>query len=186
MCGFVVPLLVGFGFNLASAFTSYYSRRWGERGGSRVTFALRVVLGMPLWILGLALAMRAQSNLLFGPSSSLEGLAWAGIVAGTLPMLLGLRELGGTAALPSVGDTLMERGIYGLVRHPIYAGMLLEFLGMALLRPTLAVLLACGLGLAWVVVQARLEEEDLLDRLPQYAAYRRRVPPFFPRIGSGR
>ena len=185
MYGFLVPLLVGFGFNLASTFTTAHSRRWGERAGRRLTFALRVLLGMPLWILGLILAIRASSAPLLGPYPALEILAWFLVAAGVFPMTLGLAALGSVAAMPSVRSPLIHLGAYAHVRHPIYAGMLLEFLGIGLQRTSPEALLACSLGLAWIVAQARLEERDLLERLPSYRDYLARVPAFFPRIPPG-
>jgi protein-S-isoprenylcysteine O-methyltransferase Ste14 len=48
--------------------------------------------------------------------------------------------------------------------------------GLALLRPTLAVVLACSLRFAWLIVQARLEEVDLVQCLPVYREYMEEVP----------
>jgi protein-S-isoprenylcysteine O-methyltransferase Ste14 len=73
-------------------------------------------------------------------------------------------------------------GLYGQLRHPIYAGGLLIFIGLALLKPTLTVALACMLGFGWLVIQARLEEADLIQRLPAYHEYMRHVPGFVPRL----
>jgi protein-S-isoprenylcysteine O-methyltransferase Ste14 len=58
--------------------------------------------------------------------------------------------------------------------------MFLEFAGLLLLSPTRVVGLACILGLAWGLLQARLEEIDLVKRLPAYVEYMQRVPRFVP------
>jgi protein-S-isoprenylcysteine O-methyltransferase Ste14 len=58
--------------------------------------------------------------------------------------------------------------------------MFLGFAGLALLRPTATVVLACTLGVVWLIVQARLEELDLVQRLPAYREYMQQVPRFFP------
>jgi protein-S-isoprenylcysteine O-methyltransferase Ste14 len=61
--------------------------------------------------------------------------------------------------------------------------MLLVFVGLALLRPTLALVLASAIGALWLVlVQAKLEELDLVQRLPAYRAYMAEVPRFIPRL----
>jgi hypothetical protein len=52
---FLIPLLLGFGLNSASAFTAAYSRCWGERGGRLASLLLRNVFGIPVWVIGLAL-----------------------------------------------------------------------------------------------------------------------------------
>jgi len=67
---FLISLLLGFALNSASAFTAAYSRRWGEWRGQLASVLLRDVLGMPMWVVGLALAMRTPSPMLFisGPA----------------------------------------------------------------------------------------------------------------------
>lgn len=58
----------------------------------------------------------------------------------------------------------------------------LEFFGLLIIRPTQVIALACVLGIIWVLIQTRLEELDLLQRLPVYREYMRRVPRFVPRF----
>ena len=70
---------------------------------------------------------------------------------------------------------------YKWVRHPIYAGVLLMLPGLVLLRPTLTVLIASVATVIWVFIQARLEEMDLIQRIPEYKDYMREVPRFIPR-----
>jgi hypothetical protein len=49
---FLVPLLLGFAFTGASAFTAAYSRRFSERSGMIISALLCNLLGIPLWIIG--------------------------------------------------------------------------------------------------------------------------------------
>ena len=175
-------MLLGFGSDWASAFTTAYSRRWGDRGGGAITFVLRMITGIPLWFLGLVLALAAPASMLAVPGLAFEIPAWVLIVGGCLPMLFGLLALRFSAGLPSNRDALVVHGIYARIRHPIYFGMLLEFLGLALLNPKPTALLASALGLVWVYGQARLEELDLVQRIPAYREYMRRVPCFLPRL----
>ncbi|OGO63199.1 MAG: hypothetical protein A2029_10710 [Chloroflexi bacterium RBG_19FT_COMBO_47_9] len=86
------------------------------------------------------------------------------------------------AVAPSVQDTLVTEGVYAYIRHPLYSGMILELTGLFLVIPTHTVLVACVLGLIWVMVQARLEEMDLAQRLPAYNEYIQRVPRFLPNV----
>jgi protein-S-isoprenylcysteine O-methyltransferase Ste14 len=74
------------------------------------------------------------------------------------------------------------QGLYTYIRHPLYSGMILELTGLFLWIPTLSVLVACILGVVWVMLQARLEEMDLVERLPAYKDYMQRVPHFMPRL----
>jgi len=179
---FLIPLLAGFVFNAASAFTAAFCKRWGERRGQVVTALLRNVLGIPLWVVGLGLAVRARSPALFTTSAPLEAVGWLLLALGGVVQLLALAALRRRAALPSTCDTLVQHGTYAYLRHPIYAGLLLEFAAIVLVKPSQTVGLACALGVGWVLIQARLEELDLLQRLPPYREYMTRVPRFLPRL----
>jgi protein-S-isoprenylcysteine O-methyltransferase Ste14 len=183
---FLIPLVLGFALGAASAFTTAFSRRWGERRGQQITFVLRNVLGIPLWVVGLGLAVRTRSPVVFSSTPVAEVLGWLLLAGGSAIQILALLALRWRAAAPSTQDSLVEHGPYGHIRHPIYAGLLLEFAGLVLVRPTRAAGLACVIGVAWVHIQARCEERDLLQRLPAYREYMKRVPRFLPRIWAKR
>jgi protein-S-isoprenylcysteine O-methyltransferase Ste14 len=76
---------------------------------------------------------------------------------------------------------LVTGGLFGRMRHPIYAGMLLVTLGMAgVTGDLLSTAVAAG---AWVgiPVQARLEEDFLLSRHgDEYRTYQARTGRFWP------
>jgi len=179
---FLVPLVLGFALDAASAFTAGFSRRWGERRGQQVTFILRNVFGIPLWVVGLGLAVRTRSLAVFSVTPVAEVVGWLLLAGGSAIQVFALFALRSRAAMPSTRDTLVEQGLYAHIRHPIYAAILLEFAGLVLLKPTQAVALACAIGFGWVLVQARCEEKDLLQRLPAYREYMTRVPRFLPRV----
>ncbi len=174
---FLLPLLIGFVLAGASAFTATYSRRWGGRGGRVTTSLLRNVLGIPLYFYGLVLAWRAGSTLLFNSGAVGQGLGWLLIVAGSVPVIVGHWQLGMRTHMP---DTLKDNGLYAYVRHPIYAGGLLIFVGLALLQPSVSWLLACVLSSIFFTVMAKFEEIDLLQRIPKYSDYMVRVSGFLP------
>jgi protein-S-isoprenylcysteine O-methyltransferase Ste14 len=97
----------------------------------------------------------------------------------------GIRGLGPSlTALPRPRDdaTLVQEGVYGRIRHPIYAGVMALGLGWALASGSLVALLA---ALALVVVldlKARREEVWLAERYPDYGAYRARTRRFVPGV----
>ncbi len=182
---FLIPLVLGFVFNSLSAFTTWFCRHFGERHGRRATFILRNVVGIPMWTVGLALAVRTPSAQLFAASRTTELLGWFLLGVGCLVIVLALSALRGRAALPSTHDSLIRHGPYAHVRHPIHDGMLIALAALVLLRPTHAAILGAGIGVVWVVVQSRLEELDLLQRLPSYRTYMQQVPRFLPRIRRG-
>jgi protein-S-isoprenylcysteine O-methyltransferase Ste14 len=162
---FLIPLLLGFTFTSASVFTTYYSRMLGERGGRLVSIILRVILGIPLWVIGYIMAAQVDVATLFKPAPVTSALAWLSIVAGVAITVAGLVTIRGRAAAPSVTDTLVQQGIYAYIRHPLYSGVMLELVGLFFLSPTFPLLVACALGVIWVMLHARLEEIDG-SRLP--------------------
>jgi len=182
MFWYLIPLLIGFSFNSASAFTTYFSRHLGERGGRLACTILRDVLGIPVWAIGYVLAAKAPSTQFFNPAFFSSTLGWLLILAGAVIIFVGLLSLRWRAATPSVQDTLVRHGLYAHIRHPLYSGMILELMGLFLLIPNLIVLIACLLGVLWVMLQARLEELDLVARLPAYKEYMQQVPRFVPKI----
>jgi protein-S-isoprenylcysteine O-methyltransferase Ste14 len=180
MYRFLLLVLIGESIIVASAFTATFSRRWGARRGEQVTAILRNLIGIPLWFLGFVLAWRVPGDFLFDPTPTTWSVALLLIIAGSIPVIWGHLQLGLRTHMPSVKDTLVTRGLYAYLRHPIYAGGILIFAGLALIKPTSSVLMACGAGVIWLFAQARAEEIDLLQRIPRYRKYMQDVPRFIP------
>ncbi|HUQ21641.1 MAG TPA: isoprenylcysteine carboxylmethyltransferase family protein [Gaiellaceae bacterium] len=76
--------------------------------------------------------------------------------------------------LPSERATLVERGPYGLVRHPIYVAGLLVFLGYGCISSVPATAAVPLLAALWHY-KAGVEERHLDERFAAYGDYRRRV-----------
>lgn len=103
-------------------------------------------------------------------------LLWRAARAFDMRIFLGL------APMPASGEPFTERGIYRHLRHPMYSGVLLMLLAMpAQSVNSLHLLAAIAL---YFVLGSRLEERRMLADHPGYADYRRRVPAFWPRLGS--
>lgn len=183
---FSFPLLLGFALVGASAFTAAYSRWWGGRRGELVTSILRNYLGIPLGVLGLVLAWLQPATSLFSAGWIAKSLGWLLVIAGSIPLVWGHAVLGLPTGWPSIRDKLVDHSLYAYVRHPIYAGGLLMFVGGGLLKPTITVVVACALGFIWLIIQARFEEIDLAQRMPHYREYMTEVPRFVPRLRFGK
>jgi protein-S-isoprenylcysteine O-methyltransferase Ste14 len=118
------------------------------------------------------------------PVAAVVGLAL--LVAGTCVNILGRIALGG-----NWGDHiriyqdhgLITRGVYRLLRHPLYASLIWMFCGAALVfQNWLALLANLGLFLPAMYYRARQEEVALTVEFPAYAAYRRTTGMFFPKL----
>lgn len=73
------------------------------------------------------------------------------------------------------GQQVVDTGLYGLVRHPLYAGNLIFFAGVALWMGSLAALIAVAVHLAATLARIVVEERFLRANLADYAAYAGRV-----------
>jgi protein-S-isoprenylcysteine O-methyltransferase Ste14 len=73
------------------------------------------------------------------------------------------------------GQRVIDTGVYGLIRHPLYAGNLMLFAGGALWLGSTAAALATVVQLLATLWRIRMEEAFLRERLPAYADYARRV-----------
>ena len=71
---------------------------------------------------------------------------------------------------------LVQSGVFGLSRNPIFLGMMLTLLGLFLVIPNAFTLLTFAMGVVLIQIQVRLEEEFLTKTHgDEYADYRMRV-----------
>lgn len=112
-----------------------------------------------------------------GTLVSFAGLAL--LVAGCWIMYLSLRE--NTFASPAVrhqgerGQTVVDTGVYGVVRHPMYAAGALLSLGIPLWLESYAAALLAIVPIGLLALRIPIEEELLERELAGYASYEKRV-----------
>ena len=77
---------------------------------------------------------------------------------------------------------VVDTGPYGIVRHPIYTGIIVASIATAVLRGTAAAWLGMALLTVSWYIKARMEEGFLREQLgaEQYGEYARRVPMLIP------
>lgn len=113
-------------------------------------------------------------------------LRWGGLAlisGGVSLYVLGLVTMGSSWRIGIDTDRpgpLVTRGVFGFVRHPLYCGILAAALGMAMLTADVLAIAATAAIWTTVPLQARLEEEFLVGRHPEYADYRARTGRFLP------
>ncbi|MBQ3252679.1 MAG: isoprenylcysteine carboxylmethyltransferase family protein [Oscillospiraceae bacterium] len=73
------------------------------------------------------------------------------------------------------GQTVVDTGMYGVIRHPMYAVTILLFLMIPLVLGSMYALIAFGFYPAMIVVRLKDEENLLIRELPGYAAYMQKV-----------
>lgn len=132
----------------------------------------------------------------FGPRGRGVASAWPAAVAWGAHMLsVPLMVLGSgvliTACLglgrsltplpfPKEGSSLVQTGLYGIVRHPIYSGGLVLAIGWAMRVQSWFTLGYVFLLFLFFDLKSRREEAWLTQRFPEYADYRRRVRKLIP------
>jgi len=111
-----------------------------------------------------------------------------GILLGIAGLTLGglsFRALGRNFrifAAPRRSGTLITSGIYSKLRHPMYTGVILMFLGYILFFGSLiSVPLWIAFSILYIVKSVK-EERILMDRFPEYEDYARRTWKFIPYI----
>ena len=81
---------------------------------------------------------------------------------------------------PSVRTQLVQHGIYGMIRHPLYTAVIGASMGWAAIWQSWQAL-AVSLALAvFLDAKARHEERWLRQQFPDYANYAQRVRRFVP------
>jgi protein-S-isoprenylcysteine O-methyltransferase Ste14 len=71
-------------------------------------------------------------------------------------------------------------GAYRFVRHPIYGGLILAALGLAVITPWAGTFIAVGLLAIVLDLKRRREELWLTERYPGYAVYRAKTKALIP------
>jgi protein-S-isoprenylcysteine O-methyltransferase Ste14 len=73
------------------------------------------------------------------------------------------------------GQTVVDTGLYGIVRHPMYMATILLFLMIPLVLGSWYGLIAFAFYPAIIIVRLKDEENLLTRELPGYAAYKQKV-----------
>ncbi len=106
-------------------------------------------------------------------------------IIGVLIALLALIQLNKNLSpfpTPKSEGKLIRTGLYKLVRHPIYSGILIGLGGFAVFTSSgYRVIICLGLYLLFKV-KTEYEEKLLVKKFPEYGVYREKTGKFFPKI----
>ena len=149
-----------------------------ERGGWWVAaqlLLLALIILIPVW------ATRPMATL----PLPLLVTGWFLIIFGLVCVLLAAQALGSALTpfpLPVAGERMRKQGIYRLVRHPMYLGVLCLALGWVLLRQSAPGMLLVAILFVFFDRKAAREERWLTEKYPEYADYRGRVKKLIPGV----
>jgi protein-S-isoprenylcysteine O-methyltransferase Ste14 len=179
-------LLLFAGLVLHKAVWEVLKRTDRARGGAAVPYRLRIIKALKVLVLAFLLVQTLFLDVL--PIAAAP--AWLRLGGGILYVLgLGLAvgarvqlgrnwlDLESFDVLPE--QTIVDRGIYRYVRHPIYTGDLFLLTGLELALQSWLVLAVVPLAL-FVVRQVRAEEILLSRTFPSYARYCAATKRFIP------
>jgi protein-S-isoprenylcysteine O-methyltransferase Ste14 len=157
--------------------------RGSSRSWSYTLFAwaaAAVIVAQPVWLPGLGLSISARWGL------ALQGLGLAVITASLLLhwwARVTLRHYYGEREEVQPGQQLVVQGPYLYLRHPIYTSYFALAIGMLLIAPALTTVAATVYAFVDFVRAADREEKLLIEQLPGYQEYMRKVGRFFPKLG---
>jgi protein-S-isoprenylcysteine O-methyltransferase Ste14 len=188
--GEIVVLAIG--FLVLSRFFSQ-RQRYHERYGLHAFY--QAFTRINVWGLGIVGASIGHLGFISGPR--IPDVWWRGwliavgfflVLAGILLWLRAVQSAGMDSLMmlyvywPRDG-ALIESGLYGMLRHPIYSAALHIGLGLAMIHASWYALIVAVLLPIFFFGWVRLvEERDLIQRFQGYEEYRRRVPAFLPRL----
>ncbi len=113
----------------------------------------------------------------------LVALAGVGIVAGIVIAAVAALGLGASltpSPVPSAAGELQTTGLYAMVRHPVYAGVILALIGAATRSGSAVTVALVVATIVFFALKSRWEERRLIDRYPAYPAYAAQTPRFVP------
>lgn len=151
---------------------------------SRLSYTLPLFLACALLVV--PKAHRGWLGYPFVPlNAATEWIGAAVTLAGLLLAVWARRSLGGNwSAMVTLkeGHELIRSGPYRRIRHPIYSGILLAFLGTALAVGRIAGLAAFAIAWASFWTKARREEAFLAQEFgDQFEVHRKRTGMFLPK-----
>jgi protein-S-isoprenylcysteine O-methyltransferase Ste14 len=176
LCTVSVLTAVFINFMLAREGHAVHSRRKSAVAtGSMLAFFAGVY-----WLIRLRIGA-CEISAIYYPAAIL-GLVL--LLLGTAVNLMGRFALGrnwGNQVIIYQDHTLVTGGIYRIVRHPLYAGLIWMFIGASLVfQNWIALSATMFVFLPGMYYRGKQEEKALLAQFPTYADYRNQTGMFFP------
>jgi len=126
------------------------------------------------------LAMLKQITPMYGFYKNLLGVTIG--FAGAALSIWAISHLKKSFGLRAAVRTLVTRGPYARIRHPLYVGEIVHIFGIAILSGTPVGLYLFAAAVVLQVTRARIEERKFLRTLPEYAEYMRQTGFLWPRM----
>ena len=175
-------------------------KSWREWAGAGLIQAFIIALYAEMYGFPLTIYLLTGFLGIDIPLNAMPGHLWAtllgyGLIGGTIEMLLGgvfivigivLLIAGWTKVHQAIREgRFAKEGLYGVIRHPQYTGIMLAVFGEIVHWPTIITLALFPVIVLVYIRLARKEERAMIDRFGmEYRDYMEHVPMFFPRVGG--
>lgn len=189
----ILPIYLALFFGLAMFWRSYFA--WKRTGinpyalgkgdtvhdyvGKLFRFTL---IATALIVLAFSLSESLYNLLMPIPwldSSLLIGIGLALLASALIWVLVAQIQMGDSWRIgidEKTNSPLVQHGLFGVSRNPIFLGMLVMLVGLLFAIPTAATLIVTLLGFVLIHIQVRLEEPFLLDKYGEaYRVYQKHV-----------
>ncbi len=130
----------------------------------------------------------AKGNLLVIPEGMIPLVSIIGAListTGIIISILAMLKLRKSFGIFVQVHPIICTGVYKYVRHPIYLGYFLDFIGYSLLHGRLYYFLLAGLSMMVFIYRAKLEEKKLAQHSEEYRAYMKKTPSIWPKVTLG-
>lgn len=140
-----------------------------------------VIIQMILFAVMVALALTL-------PASSRGATRVLGLILMTSGAIVGLAAIMQHPKGPNISpepkhsSDLIQTGLYRHIRHPIYTGVLIGTLGVALFHGHLAMFVLVAVFLSFFTMKSRYEETLLKTQYANYVTYMRYTGRFLPPV----
>lgn len=113
----------------------------------------------------------------------LHGTSIVILVIGLLIILFGILHLNENLSVfpsPKKGGSLMSKGIYAYVRHPIYLGIMISMTAYSVYAVSPIKFLITGIMIVLLYFKSSFEEQQLIAQFSDYESYQKSTGRFLP------
>ena len=131
--------------------------------------------------------LKTPSERLFEQTHFGFGVGCGFVVASLWLLKMAFRDINLSSFLgflaTSESSGLVTTGLYNLVRHPLYFGSTVFFIGIFLIQPTWTIAVSVGFSIVYIIIGIEFEERKLRQVFgAEYENYARRKKKFLPFI----
>ena len=106
-------------------------------------------------------------------------------IVGVIILIISLLQLSKNLSpfpSPKSNSQLIQTGLYKYIRHPIYTGILISFIGNSFFAGSVYKLAITFILVILFIFKSKYEEKKLSEKFGEYALYREKTGRFLPKV----